>query len=149
MKKLLPQANSLNTVIDVFIYVSTMPNWTLNDVAEFCHFNVRQSSYYINACYYIGLLNEDGSLSEEGKAILSEPSSIKKKVYERVISDPLISKVFAKLLVEGKKGLKAFTNKILALEYPDYSEAVIERRSSTLINWCFEIKCYIKQETKF
>ena len=147
MNKLLPQANSLNTVIDVFIYVSTMPNWTLNDVAEFCRFNVRQSSYYINACYYIGLLNENGSLSEEGKLILGEPSSIKQKVYEKVISDPLISKIFAKLLIEGEKELKSFTNRILALQYPDYSDAVIERRASTLINWCLEIKSYIKKES--
>ena len=149
MNKLLPQANSLNTVIDVFIYVSTMPNWTLNDVADFCHFEVRQSSYYINACYYIGLLNEDGTISEEGKIILSDPSSIKKSVYERVISDPLISKIFAVLLIEGEKNLRDFTNKLLSKSYPDYSDAVIERRASTLINWCIEIKNYIKKETKF
>lgn len=143
MKKLLPQANSLSTVIDVFIYVSTMNKWTLNDVADFCKFDVRQSSYYINACYYLSLLNEDGTLSEEGKSIISNPSKIKEKVYQRVISDSLVSKVFARLLVEGESGLKEFAINTIKDEYPEYSDAVIERRSSTLINWCIEIRDFI------
>lgn len=143
MKKLLPQANSLNTVIDVFIYVSTMKNWVLDDVAEFCKFDVRQSSYYINACYYLGLLNEDSTLSELGQKILETPECIKERVYERVISDPLLSKVFARLMIEGENGLKKYVIGILLSEYPEYSDAVIERRTSTLINWCVEIKNYI------
>ena len=145
MKKLLPQANSLNTVIDVFIYTSTMKNWTLEDVAGFCKFEVRQSSYYINACYYLGLLNEDGSLSDEGKEIIADPNHIKDRVYEKVISDSLISKVFAKLLIEGESGLKIFVVDLLSKEYPEYSIAVIERRASTLINWCLEINSYIRR----
>ena len=146
MKKLLPQANSLSTVIDVFIYVSTMTKWTLNDVAEFCKFDVRQSSYYINACYYLSLLNEDGTLSEDGKAVISNPSKIKENVYQRVVSDTLVSKVFAKLLVEGESGLKEFTIKTIKQAYPEYSDAVVIRRSSTLINWCIEIRDYIARK---
>ena len=145
MKKLLPQANSLNTVIDVFIYVSTMKNWVLEDVADFCKFDVRQSSYYINACYYLGLLNEDSTLSDFGKKILENPERIKERVYERVISDPLISKIFARLLIEGEDGLKKYVIELLLAEYPEYSDAVIERRTSTLINWCIEIKKYISK----
>ena len=94
MKRLLPQANNLSTVIDVFIFISSMKNWNINDVADFCKFNVRQSSYYINACYYLGLTEKDGKISDEGKAIISNPSSIKERVYEKVISDQLISKIF-------------------------------------------------------
>ena len=145
MKKLLPQANSLSTVIDVFIYVSSMEKWVLEDVASFCKFEVRQSSYYINACYYLGLLNKDSSLSEKGKEVLEKPTKIKESVYEMVISDPLISKIFAKMAIEGEKELKAFTVGLLRQEYPEYSDAVIERRTSTLLNWCNEIKGYIKK----
>lgn len=144
MEKLLPQANNLSTLIDVFIYVSSMSNWTLNDVAEFCKFEPRQSSYYINACYYLGLLDKDQKLSELGSEIIKTPSEIKDKIYQVVISDPLISKIFAKLLIEGEKDLKKFTVKLLLSLYPDYSDAVIERRASTLINWCTEIKKNIK-----
>lgn len=146
MKKLLPQANSLNTVIDVFIYVSTMNKWTLNDVADFCKFDVRQSSYYINACHYLSLLNDDGTLSEDGKIIIANPSNIKEKVYQRVISDALVSKIFARLLVEGENGLKDFTVQTIKEGYPEYSDAVIERRSSTLINWCIEIRDFVSKK---
>ena len=144
MKKLLPQANSLQTVIDVFIYISSMSNWVLNDVAEFCKFDPRQSSYYINACYYLGLIDKDQNLSELGSEIIKNPSQIKSRIYELVISDPLISKVFAKLLISGEDNLKKFTFGLLRKEYPNYSDAVIERRASTLINWCNEIKKNIR-----
>lgn len=145
MKRLLPQANNLSTVIDVFIYVSSMNNWNLNDVAEFCKFEIRQASYYINACHYLGLLSKDGTLSEVGKCIINDPTKIKESIYELVICDKLISRIFARLLIEGEKDIKDYTKNLLSIEYPTYSLAVIERRTSTILNWCFEIRKAIKK----
>lgn len=147
MKKLLPQANSLNKVIDVFIYTSTMNNWTLLDISDFCKFSARQSSYYINACHYLNLLNEDGTLTDEGRDIISNPKKIKECVFEKVISDELVSKIFAKYLIEGQKSARKYCFSFLRSEYPDYSDAVIERRTSTLLNWCFEIQDFINKKS--
>ena len=52
MKKLLPQANSLDTVIKVFVYVASKQSCTQSDIADFCSFEPRQAAYYLNACYY-------------------------------------------------------------------------------------------------
>ena len=146
MKKLLPQANNLNTLVDVFIYTTNISNWTLNDVAEYCHFDVRQSSYYINACFYLGLLNEDSSLSDLGKSIISERGLIKEKIYEIIISDAIISKIFSYRLIRGDVGIKNYVISFLSQKYPDYSKAVIERRANTIINWCNEIISYVMEK---
>ena len=145
MKKLLPQANSLSTVIDVFIYIATTNNWTMNDVADFCKFNPRQSAYYVNACHYLGLIDNESKLTDLGQDIISSPEKIKERVFECVISDHLISKIFAYLLIEGDSKIKEYTIRVLEKEYPEYGEAVILRRTSTIVNWCLEIKLFIKK----
>lgn len=144
MNKLLPQANNLRLLIDVFIYASSASNWTLKDIADFCKFDSRQSSYYLNACVYLDLFNSDLSLSNTGKTIVKDPSKIRERIYEIIISDTLISKIFAKQLIEGIDSAKKYAISIISEEYPDYSITVIKRRTSTILNWCVEIEKYSK-----
>ena len=139
MKKLLPQANKLDTVIKVFVYACNKINCTQNDIATFCGFEPRQAAYYLNACYYLGLINEDGSVSELGKEILIKPSDVKRRVYELIINDPLIGEIFAHKFLFPNDDDKAFAVYCIKKHFPDYSNAVIERRASTLLNWCDDI----------
>lgn len=139
MKKLLPQANSLDTVIKVFVYACTKKECTQADIAEFCSFEPRQAAYYLNACYYLGLVDDKGSVTTLGKDILEKPDEIKQQVYWLILNDDVIGTVFNYKLIFPNKDAREFTIKWLEGKYPDYSGAVIERRASTLLNWCDEI----------
>ena len=143
MKKLLPQANNLDTLIKVFIYFGNKKDCTVQEIADFIGFEPRQAQYYLSACIYLDLIDETPKLTEFGKTLFVEPSLIKYKVYERILGDEVIGKVFAHLILFDDD-IKEYSCKIIKSFYPDYSEAVIERRASTLINWCKEIMKYIK-----
>ena len=144
MKKILPQANNLNTLIKVFIYYSNKKECSLQDIADFCNFEIRQASYYLNACVFLGLIDEDNKLSQIGKEIITDVSTIRQSIYIRIITDDLIGKIFSQLLIKPKENIKDFTCKLILENYPDYSMPVIERRASTIINWCQEIIEYVK-----
>ena len=135
MKKLLPQANNLDTLIKVFIYFGNKENCTINDIANFIGFEPRQAQYYLSACIYLDLIDETPKLTVFGKSLFNEPSLIKDKIYERIISDEIIGKIFAHLLLFNDD-IKDYSCNVIRHYYPEYSDAVIERRASTLNNWC-------------
>ncbi len=138
MKKLLPQANNLDTLIKVFIYFGNKKDCTVQEIADFIGFEPRQAQYYLSACIYLDLIDETPKLTKFGESLFDEPALIKNKIYERIISDEVIGKIFAHLLLFNDE-LKEYSYKIIKNYYPDYSDAVIERRASTLLNWCKEI----------
>lgn len=143
MKKLLPQANSLTRVIDVFIYYGCRKDCSIQDVASFCQFEPRQAQYYLNAAVYLDLLDENLNVTDFGKRVLENSSDIRRCIYSRIISDEIIGKVFAQMLLYPKEDPRIFGINYLSSIFPDYGEAVIQRRLSTLITWCKEIIEYV------
>lgn len=144
MKKLLPQANNLDTLIKVFIYFGNKENCSIQDIADFIGFEPRQAQYYLSACIYLDLIDETPKLTEFGESLFDTPSLIKDRIYERIISDEIIGKIFAHALLFSND-LKKYSYSIIKKYYPDYSDAVIERRGSTIDNWCEKIineKCF-------
>ena len=139
MKRLLPQANSLDTVIKVFVYASNKRDCTMADIASFCSFEPRQAAYYINACYYLGLVDESGKITNLGSQIMNNISEIKQQIYWLIVEDEIIGKIFNYKLIFPEKDARAFSINYLTERFPEYSEAVIKRRASTLLNWCDEI----------
>ena len=138
MKKILPQANSLETLIKVFIYFGNVKQCSVNDIANFIGFEPRQAQYYLSACIYLDLINEDMKLTKYGNQLLDEPKTIKENIYTKIISDELISKVFAREFIFGNDS-KEYAESLIRELYPEYSEAVVRRRASTLKAWCEEI----------
>lgn len=135
-KKIFPQANDLDKVIRVFIYSSTKKNCTKEDIAEFCGFDPRQSDYYTGACFFLDLINEDGTASELGNSILADKSNITDNVYQVIISHPFISKVFSKRLFVSNDEAKIYARELVYAEYPDYSDSVNTRRADAMLRWC-------------
>lgn len=138
MKKLLPQANNLDTLIKVFIYFGNKNECSIQDLADFIGFEFRQAQYYLSACIYLDLIDETPKLTEFGRSLFEDPITIKYKIYERIISDDVIGKVFAHLLLFNDD-VKNYSFEIVKKYYPNYSDAVIERRASTIKNWCEKI----------
>ena len=144
MKKLLPQANTLATVIRTFKLIANTTNCTLGEIAEFNKFEKRQASYYANACYFLGLIEEDLSLTALGEDIMQEPKKAKIRVYELIIKHELIGQLFAKTALYSKRIAVNEGKDLVRSLYPEYGEAVIDRRTKCLIGWCEEVIDYMK-----
>lgn len=146
MKKLLPQANTLATVVVTFKFIANSYQCTLEDIAEFNQFRLRQASYYANACYYLGLIDDQLHITPLGEDIMLEPRKAKVRIYELIIKHELIGQIFAKISLYPKRKAFQESKEIVWSLYPDYGEAVINRRTSCLIGWCEEVLEYIKTQ---
>lgn len=146
MKKLLPQANTLATVIRTFKLVGNTMDCTLNDIADFNKFEVRQAAYYSNACYFLDLIDENLKLTPLGEDIMQEPKRAKIRIYEQILKNELIGQLFAKTALYSKRTAIKEGKEIVRKMYPDYGEAVLDRRTKCLIGWCEEILEYIKTQ---
>lgn len=144
MKKLLPQANSLDVIIETFKYCIENPSYRKSELADHIGYNLRQADYYLNACIYLDLLDTDGKATEYSVKLYGLNEQLRLGIYERIMNDHLIGKIFTHYLVFSREGLKEFAYKEVALQYPEYGEAVIRRRVSTILSWCEEIMTFVK-----
>ena len=144
MKKLLPQANDLEKVINVFVYTLSKSNCTIQDIADFCQFDIRQADYYLGACHYLNLLDNSLQATKIGEEIFRYRKNIKEKVYRQVIINPFIGQIFAFRLFSNHDEAKEYAHELAFNEYPDYSLSVLYRRSESLLGWCEEIIDYLK-----
>ena len=143
MKKLLPQANTLSTVIRTFKLIGNTTDCSLNDIAEFNKFKLRQAAYYSNACFFLDLVDENNKLTPLGDDIMQDPKQAKVRIYELIIKNELIGQLFAKRALFSKRTAVKDGKEIVRRLYPEYGEAVIDRRTRCLIGWCEEILDYI------
>ena len=144
MKKLLPQANTLATVIRTFKLIGNINDCSLDDIAEFNQFDKRQAAYYSNACYFLDLIDNGLHLTPLGEEIMEEPKKVKIRVYELIIEHELLGQLFAKRALYPKSIAVRESKQLVRSLYPDYGEAVIDRRTRCLIGWCEEIIEYMK-----
>ena len=144
MKKLLPQANTLATVIRTFKLIGNTMGCTLADIASFNEFELRQASYYSNACYFLGLIDEKLKLTPLGEDIMTDPQNAKVRIYELIIKHELIGQLFAKTALYSKRIAVKDGKELVRSLYPEYGEAVIDRRTKCLIGWCEEIIEYMR-----
>lgn len=145
VKKLLPQANTLATVIRTFKLIANIPDCTLDQIASFNKFEKRQASYYANACFFLDLINEDLSLTPVGVDIMSDPKNAKVRIYELIIEHELTGILFSKTALYSKETAIKEGKKIVKSIYPEYGDAVIDRRTRCIIGWCEEIIDFIKK----
>lgn len=147
MKKLLPQANTLATVIRTFKLIANVSDCSLDDIAEFNKFDKRQASYYSNACFFLDLIDENLKLTPLGEDIMATPKDAKTRIYELIIKHELIGLLFAKTALYSKRVAVRDGKEIVRSLYPLYGEAVIDRRTRCLIGWCEEIIEFMKSKT--
>lgn len=137
MKKLLIQANNLQTVLDVFTFIYQTPGCSKALVAKHIGFTLRQADYYTNACLYLGLIDESMEPTPLAHDIFENSSScIRKRIYECIITDELIGKVFARRLLQPQCDIFKYAETIAKDKFPGYSEAVYNRRINNIITWC-------------
>lgn len=143
MKKLFIQANNLDTVIDVFMYIYLHGKPSKQEIADYCGFSLRQVDYYTNACKYLDLLNADWSPTELARDIFEHSSAeITERVYQRIIEDDFIGKIYSQIN-EPIDDVKHYALSLSRQIFPGYSEAVYERRADNMVKWCVKIHSYL------
>lgn len=148
MKKLLPQANDLDKVIDTFMYIYLHPSCTKQNLADYCGFTLRQVDYYTNACKYLDLINDDWSCTPLAVDIFTNNlAEVSERVYAKIISDELMGQIFAYIYVLPNEDPTTYAMELTKLFYPGYSESVYERRSDIIVKWCRRI--INKMNTKY
>ncbi len=140
MGKILIQANNLDMVIDVFMYIYQHQGCGKQAIADYCGFTLRQVDYYTNACKYLDLINEDWTPTSLAKDIFeNNPAEVTERVYARIISDEVMGQVFARMYVLPDEDPSAFALDLAREYFPGYSDAVYERRSDNIVKWCRRI----------
>ena len=75
---------------------------------------------------------------------MKEPRQAKVRIYELIIKHELIGQLFAKTALYPKNVVEEEGKELVRSLYPDYGEAVIDRRTKCLIGWCEEIIDFMK-----
>lgn len=137
MKKLLIQANNLDTVIDVFMYIHNHPSCQKEELADYCGFSLRQADYYTNACKYLDLIDDEWNMTPVAKDIFKNHiAEVTERVYEQIITDDLMGKVFARMILLPEDDISSYAMKLTEDYFPGYSDAVYKRRSDNIVKWC-------------
>lgn len=145
MRKTLIQANSLDTVVDVFMYIYLHPGCKKQEIADYCGFSLRQVDYYVGACKYLDLLNNDWSPTDMAIKMFEErPAEITECVYERIIDDELMGQIYERMVELPTENHSDFAKELVMDYYPGLSEAVYVRRSDNIVKWCKKIINYNK-----
>lgn len=144
MKKLVPQANSLDLVIDTFSYIFLHPGCGKQDLVDYCGITLRQVNYYVSACVYLDLLDEHWQPTLLAKDIFeNNRAEITERVYERIISDELMGRVYARMELLPNSDILSYAKQLTMTYYPGYSEEVYARRSGNIVKWCDRIIQYV------
>ena len=147
MAKLLIQANNLDTVIDVFMYIYLHQGCKKQDIADYCGFSLRQVDYYTNACKYLDLINADWSPTDLAKDIFeNNPAEITDRVYKRIIEDEIIGMVYKQIIAAPDEYPSDYAKEVVMDNFPGYSDAVYNRRSDNMIKWCIKICNYLNNK---
>jgi len=140
MGKILIQANNLDMVIDVFMYIYHHQGCRKQEISDYCGFTLRQVDYYVNACKYLDLIDDDWSPTSLAKDIFeNNPAEVTERVFERIISDYYIGQIFARIYVFPNENHLTYAIELTKEYFPGYSEAVYERRVNNIIKWCKRI----------
>jgi len=143
MDKSLPQANNLDTVIDVFMYIYNHPKCKREDISQYCGFTLRQVAYYTGACKYLGLINNDWTPTSVAKDIFeNHHAEVTEQVYKRIIEDDLIGQIYKRMIDSPDEDISEFAKDLVMEHYPGLSDAVYARRSDIMVKWCKKIISY-------
>ena len=150
MRKILPQANDLDKVIDVMTYIHYHPGCSYTDIAEYIGFTERQAKYYADACIYLDLVTEYLKPSAICEDIFKNtPQNITERVYEKIITDDLMGQVIARTYVMPDSDLDAFAKELVSYYHPEIaSSSTFERRTHNIVLWCKRIINYMNLKHK-
>lgn len=133
-----PQANDFDKIVDI-MNIENMHSLTDYDKMTSLWPDLttnRQVDYYLSACMYLGLLNEDKTFSETGLRIRNK-SGIEQiiELSRIVVSDIVMGNVYFKQKMLGLELEIEDIIDIMKVHLVFDSEAMYKRRASTVMSW--------------
>ena len=131
-----PQANQFERVIAI-MSLEKSSDLQSDDILMSILDNItyRQVQYYLSACEYLGLINDNRTYTEMGEMIRNLSYSEKIIQLARVvIADPIIGTVY---LTERLHQMEMSVEEIAHIisKYYQLSDAVYRRRAQTVVSW--------------
>lgn len=129
----LPQANRLGTIRTLVASIKAGRSDS-HELSEACSFSTRQSTYYRKAANLLGLINDNGLVTESGRDLLTTEAGSQDEVeaFKNAINTSTLS-VFSWFFDDESKNtsdlIKFVTGKYEA------SDVVVKRRVGTLACW--------------
>lgn len=134
-----PQADDFDKIIEILQFHNEED---LNNVKKISSrlgdISDRQVSYYISAALFLGFVEV-----KNGKRVFSRHAlEIKNmntymrnaEIISIILLNPVFNKTYVNSVLFGKQELDAVVD-ILKQYYPEYSDAILKRRSQTVISW--------------
>lgn len=144
MNYLLPQANDLEKVIDVFLYVGNAQNHDLESISKFCKFKPRQADYYLSACYFLDLVDSGGNQTNEAKQAILHGIQPKRFVYSKIVSHKYLSKIISILLIIKDDNAAYDCAMQIVAEDGTCHGSTAKRRADVMFKWCKTVVEFIK-----
>ncbi|MCD8488772.1 MAG: hypothetical protein LRZ84_19035 [Desertifilum sp.] len=139
-----PQANNFVRLVDLMSLLFDR-DLTQDDVTENYQFNIRQTSYYVNAGRYLGLIEKyknpltgylTFALTEEGKNILTKRPKLKYlELIKKILEHQVFKEAFRLTIKNGEIPDKQMIYTILIKHNDNLNKKTLERRASTVRSW--------------
>lgn len=133
-----PQANKFSRILDMIDYISKPIN--KHDLAKKYDFNIRQSDYYANCLFYLGLATkQDGlfQLTQSGLTIKKLPNSNERnyKIIEKILAHKVFNLAFQSTLKNNGNYDRNYICNLILQNIPSVKKSTISRRASSVIGW--------------
>lgn len=144
-----PQANNINTVIDLTNFISKEKLIDKDKITEYLGLDPRQTDYYINACIYLDLVtkkNKNYTTTEIGEQIANtvEFNERNNMVCKQILRTPLFNEIMVKFKKEGYFNEEFIVDRILHHDEKINSFVTANRRKSSILAWLNWVKKIIK-----
>jgi len=141
-----PQADNFARIVDFCEFLSREDSIKKNEISEIYNFDNRQTSYYVSACKYLGLVDEgrdeendiEVTLTDLGAKAFSESIQVRKHILiTQILKHEVFRQVLGSYLGKSERPDRKEVIKIMKKSnlHEVKSESTFKRRSSTVLSW--------------
>ena len=135
-----PQANNINTVIDLTNFIAKNQLVDKLKITSFLGLNPRQTDYYINACRYLDLVTKNGShfiLTSIGERVANTVEYKLRNIVmsKQILKTPLFNEILRNFKENGHFNHEYVKERIMQHDDNINSAVTAHRRKSTILNW--------------
>lgn len=137
-----PQADRLDKVA-IIPFLVAEEQGSPEQLAEIFEFTPRQGRYYLDACRALGLLDAEGTLTEEGSDYITCPPEVRYRLLCRaVLSLPVCQDVVSNLLLAPEAKLSKEEVQAIVARSTSLAPATAKRRTGSVWSWLHWVAQY-------
>jgi len=138
-----PQADKFERILDLMQLLFENTTMTTEEITQFFQFDVRQTSYYVTAASFLGIVERRArgvvSLTDLGKEIMRMPYRQKhKKIFSLIFEDVVFHDAYKYVKLNSDMPSKDFVANLIHRYYPPRKKedsGTPNRRAGTVTSW--------------